>query len=188
MQRHRVLQPESPGAVLSAPRRLLWKATVQCLKAHLPAFLAGAGISKRPFTLPKRLPVSRPPFRGQSSRPASSTPYRSSVRPVRIPVPSRAPVRPVARKIVTAIPLPDSRPASPTFPRISTPLRGLSDPSGSKRSIRFHAGKPASRSLPIAFYSLASTTILLASMPDQRSRLAKRSLACCSSEIGRAHV
>jgi hypothetical protein len=91
-------------------------------------FLAGTGISKRPFTLPKRLPVSRPPFRGQSSRPAPSTPCRSFVLLVRIPIPPRAPVRPGTRKLTTEIPLPDSRPALPTLPRIPTPLRGLSDP------------------------------------------------------------
>src|ERR1039457_7495866 len=77
MQRHRALQPGSPGVVPSAPRRFLSNATDQCLQTHLPAFLAGTGISKRSFTLPKRLPVSRPPFRGQSSRPAPSTPCRS---------------------------------------------------------------------------------------------------------------
>jgi hypothetical protein len=91
MQRHRALQPESPGAVPSAPRRLSYKTTDQCFQAHLPASLAGTGISKRPFTLPERLPVSRPPFRGRSSRPASSnalpyarlarSDYRSPTRP-----------------------------------------------------------------------------------------------------------
>jgi len=156
MQRHRVLQPGSPGAVPSAPRRFLSKATDQCFQAHLPAFLAGTSISKRPFTLPKRLPVSRPPFRGQSSRPAPSTPCRSFVLPVRTSIPPRTPVRPGPRKIITEIPLPDSRPALPTLPRIPTPLRGLSDPSGSKRSTRFLAGKPAFRALPIAYHSPAS--------------------------------
>jgi len=67
MQRHRALQPESPGAFPSAPRSLLSAATVHCFQVHLPAFLAGTGVSKRPFALPKRLPVSGPPFRGQSS-------------------------------------------------------------------------------------------------------------------------
>jgi len=128
MQRHRALQPASPGVVLLASRRFLSKARDQCFQAHLPTFLAGTGISKRPFTLPKRLPVSRPPFRGQSSRPASSIPCRSLVLLVRIPIPPRTPVRPGSRKIVTVIPLLDSRPALPTLPRISTPLRGLSDP------------------------------------------------------------
>src|ERR1039458_4574964 len=118
----------SPGVVPSAPRRFLSNATDQCLQTHLPAFLAGTGISQRSFTLPKRLPVSRPPFRGHSSRPAPSTPCRSFVLLVRIPIPSRAPVRPGTREILTEIPSPDSRPALPTLPRISTPLRGLSDP------------------------------------------------------------
>src|ERR1035438_8547715 len=123
MQRHRALQPGSPGVVPSAPRRFLSNATDQCLQTHLPAFLAGTGISKRPFTLPKRLPVSRPPFRGQSSRPAPSTPCRSFVLLVRIPNPSRAPVRPGTREIITEIPSPDSRPALPTLPdRKSTRL------------------------------------------------------------------
>jgi hypothetical protein len=119
-------------------------------------WLAGTGISKRPFTLPKRLPVSEPPFRGQSSRPATSIPYRSFVLPVRISIPLRAPVRPVTRQIVTEIPSPDSRSVLPALLRISTPLWGLSDPSGSKRSTRFLAGKFAFRALPIAYYSLAS--------------------------------
>ena len=128
MQRHRALPPGSPGAVPSAPRRFLSNATDQSFQAHLPAFLAGTGISQRPFTLPKRLPVSRPPFRGQSSRPAPSPPCRSFVLPVQTPISPRAPVRPGARGIITIIPLPDSRPALPTIPRISTPLWGLSDP------------------------------------------------------------
>jgi hypothetical protein len=80
-------KPGSRGVVLLTPRRLLSNATDQCLQAHLPAFLAGTGISKRPFTLPKRLPVSRPPFRGRSSRPTPSTPCRLFVLPVRIPIP-----------------------------------------------------------------------------------------------------
>jgi len=37
MQRHRALQPGLPGAVPSASRRFLSKATDQCLRAHLPA-------------------------------------------------------------------------------------------------------------------------------------------------------
>jgi len=42
--------------------------------------------------------------------------------------PHAPPVRPDAREIVTAIPLPDFRSALSAVPRISTPLRGLSDP------------------------------------------------------------
>jgi len=91
MQRHRASQPGLPGAIPSASHRLLSKAPDQCFRTHLQTILAGTGISKRPFTLPKRLPVSEPPFRGQSSRPTSSTPYRSFARPVRIPIPPRTP-------------------------------------------------------------------------------------------------
>ena len=121
-------KPGSRGVVLLTPRRLLSNATDQCLQAHLPAFLAGTGISKRPFTLPKRLSVSEPPFQGQSSRPTPSIPCQTSVLPVQFSIPLRAPVRPGSRRILTKNPLPDSHPAVPTVPRISTPLRGLSDP------------------------------------------------------------
>ncbi len=50
-------------------------------------------------------------------------------------------------------PLPGSRSAFPVYPRIFTPLWGLSDPFGSKRSTRFLAGKPAFRVRPIASHS-----------------------------------
>jgi hypothetical protein len=52
-------------------------------------------------------------------------------------------------------PVADSRPAVPTVPRISTPLWGLSDPSGSKRSTRFPAVKLTFRTRPIACHSPA---------------------------------
>src|SRR5450755_3153182 len=128
MQRHRASQPGSPGAVPSASRRLLSKATDQCLQAHLPAFPAGTDISKRPFTLPQRLPVSEPPWRGQSSRPAPSTPCRAWVRPVRILIPPRTPVGPVARGIITKIPLPDYVRHSPPFLGSPLPVGAFSDP------------------------------------------------------------
>jgi len=148
-------KPGWRGAVLWAPRRLRLKATVQCPQAHLPAFLAGTGISKRPFTLPKRLSVSEPPFQGQSSRPTSSIPCQTFAMPVRFSIPLRGPVSPGTRKILTENPLPDSCPAVPTVPRISTPLWGLSNPSGSKRSTRFPAVKLTFRTRPIACHSPA---------------------------------
>jgi len=154
-RRQRGAEGTTPGAILSAPRRLRLKATFQCLQAHLPAFQAGTGISKRPFTLPKRLSVSEPPFQGRSSRPTSSTPCETFVEPVRFLIPLRDPVSPGARKIVIKNPLPDFCPAVPTVPRISTPLWGLSDPSGSKRSIRFPAVKLTFRTRPIACHSPA---------------------------------
>jgi hypothetical protein len=40
MQRHRALQPESPGAIPLASRRFLWKATDQCFQAS-PASSSG---------------------------------------------------------------------------------------------------------------------------------------------------
>jgi len=133
-QARRVLVPPTP-------RRLRWKATVQCRQAHLPVILIGTGISKRPFTLLKRLSASGPPFQGRRSRPTPSMPRQATAAPVRFPIPSRAPVRPGVRKIATENPLPDYRPAVTTVPRISTSLWGLSDPSGSKRSTRFPAAK-----------------------------------------------
>jgi hypothetical protein len=122
--RHRALQPGQPGVFPSAPPSLLSKAAVRCFQAHLPATLTGAGVSKRPFALPQRLPVSEPPLRGQRSRPASSTPYRSLVLLVQLPIPLRATVGPAPRKINTENPLLDSRPALPIVPRISTTLLG----------------------------------------------------------------
>src|ERR1022692_4264281 len=161
MQRHRALQPGSPGVVPSAPRRFLSNATDQCLQTHLPALLAGTGISKRPFTLPKRLPVSRPPFRGQSSRPAPSTPCRSFVLLVRIPIPSRAPAR--ARS------LPKSRRLTPV--RHSQPFLGSPLPFGAFRTLKdqsvqpdsWPGSSPSERSrLPITpqhrFYFISSDT------------------------------
>jgi hypothetical protein len=138
------LQPGSSGAVPSAPRRFRLKAAVQCRRTHLPIFQFGTGISKRPFTLLKRLSVSGPPFQGRSSRPTPSMPCQAFIKPVRSLIPRRAPVSPGPRRIPTINPLPDSRLAVPTVPRISTPLWGLSDPSGSKRSTRFPARRLAS--------------------------------------------
>src|ERR1022692_2261534 len=154
MQRHRALQPGAPGVVPSAPRRFLSNATDQCLQTHLPAFLAGTGISKRPFTLPKRLPVSRPPFRGQSSRPAPSTPCRSFVLLVRIPIPSRAPVRPGTREgfrfphaprfaPARARSLPKSRRL--TSVRHSQPFLGSPLPFGAFRTLKDQSVQPDSR-------------------------------------------
>jgi len=110
------------GEFPSAPRCSLSKATVHCFRAHLPAILAGTGISQRPFAHPQRLPVSGLPLRGRSSRPATSTPCRPPAKPVRFPTPPCAPVRPGTRGIAADNPLPDSRPALPTVPRTSAPL------------------------------------------------------------------
>ncbi len=76
--------------------------------------------------------------------------------PFGLTAPPHALVSPSTRGIATAIPLPAACPVHPAVPRISTPLRGLSNPSGSKRSTRFPAGKLTSRALPIASYSPAS--------------------------------
>ena len=113
-------------------------------------FLAGTGISKRPFTLPKRLPVSRPPFRGRSSRPASSTPYRSFVLPVRIPIPLRAPVRPGCAQAS----IPKSRCLTPA--RHSQPFLGSPLPFGVFRTLKDQSVQPDSRP---------------GSSPSERSRL-----------------
>lgn len=79
------------GEFPSAPRDFLSKATVHCFRAHLPAILAGTGVSQRPFAHPQQLPVSGLPFRGRSSRPATSTPYRHAYQTRSI---SGSPLRP----------------------------------------------------------------------------------------------
>ena len=170
-------------AYLSAPRCLLSKAADRRFQGRLRAPLTGADISQRPFALPKRLPVSEPPFRGQRSRPTPSMPCRSLALPVRLPAPPRAPVRPGTREITAKNPLPDSRSALPTVSRISTPLQGLSNPSGSKRSIRFPVWKLTFRIAPVCPSLPGFGSILLVPLPDHRSRLAKRPVACCSSDL-----
>jgi hypothetical protein len=139
-----ISQPNSPPAclarsfaariagLLSFPLPATWlKATAQRFQAHRQAFLAGTGVSQRPFALPERLPVSGPPFRGRSSRPATSTPCRARVLLVRLSAPLHASVCPGTRKITAKNPLPDLRPTLSTVLRIFTPLRGFSVPSGS---------------------------------------------------------
>jgi hypothetical protein len=131
-------KPGSRGVVLLTPRRLLSNATDQCLQAHLPAFLAGTGISKRPFTLPKRLPVSRPPFRGPKL-PTYSFNALPFVRPARSDSDSLtrsrfAPAR--ARS------LPKSRCLTPV--RHSRPFLGSPLPFGAFRALKDQSVQPDS--------------------------------------------
>ena len=65
-----------PHCLFRSPQRLL-TATARCSGSRPTHISDEAGVSKRPFAGPKRLPVSRPPLRGRSSRPAPSTPYRT---------------------------------------------------------------------------------------------------------------
>ncbi len=177
-QARRVLVPPTP-------RRLRWKATVQCRQAHLPVILIGTGISKRPFTLLKRLSASGPPFQGRRSRPTPSMPRQATAAPVRFPIPSRAPVRPGRRTRS----LPKTR--CPTIVRQSRLFLGSPLPFGVFRTK--HPDQSRSTPIPGRKVHLLNTLdcpslpgyepILLATMPDHRSRLASRSAACCSTDL-----
>jgi len=74
-------------------------------------------------------------------------------------------------EIAAASPFPDSRPAVSISHRISTPLQGLFDPSGSKRSIPPPIERLTLRNRPIALRS-PPPLLFLVSAADQRSRLA----------------
>jgi hypothetical protein len=130
-----------PRCLFRSPQRLL-TATARCSGSRPTHISDEAGISKRPFAGPKRLPVSRPPLRGRSSRPAPSTPYRTgaSARSVMGSFPR---IRfPGAGEISTHNPLPISDPAlRPALPGLLL--------FGTFRSLRFDAcpGSPAG-SLP----------------------------------------
>jgi len=66
-------------------------------------------------------------------------------RAVRLTATSLSPVSPGSGEISTADPFPASCSTTPAALRISTPLWGLLDPSGSKRSTRLLTGRLASR-------------------------------------------
>ncbi len=183
MQRHRALQPGLPGVFLSAPRRLLSKASDQCLQAHLPAFPGWNRHLEAAFHSPET--TAR--LQATISRSKLLTCFFDTlpyVHPARSdcdsPAPSGSPRRaldhyrnPVAR-LPSGIPRPSSDLHSPSGPFGPLRIKAFNPIPG--REVHLPSA-PDGPSLP------SIDSILLVPMPDHRSWLAKRSVACCSSDL-----
>lgn len=138
---------------LFAPRRSLLE--IQQIDAPKPAsksFLAVAGVSKRPFIRPQRLPASGPPLKGQHSRPASSAPWQT-IRsgPFGPPLPHSNRIRTRLQRDQCTSPVSRTLACQSRHSPASPPLWG--SPLWITGFNRFTTGKPTSDCHPIALSS-----------------------------------
>jgi hypothetical protein len=138
----KVPQIYSPQRCLAAPDR--------CSGSRQTPVADEAGVSKRPFAPPGRLPISRPPLRHRRFRPASLTPCRFPPA-TRSAAGSLPRIRfPVAGKITACSPLPPLDRYSGRLPGPCSPS-GPFDPSGSTLSpVHLRKLAFAYRSVPFA--------------------------------------
>ena len=94
----------------------------------------GANAWRRPFARLQRLPVSRSPLQGHRSRSADSALHSPFPRLVRLTAPPPLAVCFRLSRLHRRGPSPRSGSSASNRASVSTPLQGLSFPSGSKRS------------------------------------------------------